>query len=29
MTSEMGIFETIFNCRAMQKLGSKEVPQGD
>ena len=29
MASEMGIFETIYNCRAMRKLDSREVPQGD
>ena len=29
MASEMGIFETINNCRAMRKLDSREVPQGD
>ena len=27
MASEMGIFETIHNCRAMRKLDSREVPQ--
>ena len=27
MASEMGIFETIYNCRAMRKLDSREVPQ--
>ena len=25
----MGIFETIYNCRAMRKLDSQEVPQED
>ena len=29
MASEMGIFETIYNCRAMRKLDSREVPQED
>lgn len=25
--SEMGIFETIYNCRAMRRLDSREVPE--
>lgn len=26
-TTEMGLFETIYNCRAMRKLDTKEVPE--
>ncbi len=26
---EMGIFEVIYNCRAMRKLDSREVPEAD
>ena len=29
MAAEMGIFETIYNCRAMRKLDAREVPQED
>ena len=27
MSEEMGIFETMYNCRAMRRLDSREVPQ--
>ncbi|NKC16417.1 MAG: hypothetical protein GKR94_30680 [Gammaproteobacteria bacterium] len=27
MTAEMGIFETMFNCRAMRRLSDQPVPQ--
>ena len=27
MSEEMGIFETIYNCRAMRRLDRREVPQ--
>lgn len=27
MTEEMGVFETIYNCRAMRKLGPEPVPE--
>ena len=27
MSDEMGIFETIYHCRAMRKLDTKEVPE--
>lgn len=27
MSEEMGIFETIYNCRAMRRLDNREVPQ--
>ena len=26
-TTEMGLFETMYNCRAMRKLDTKEVPE--
>lgn len=28
MPDEMGIFETIYNCRAMRRLDTREVPEG-
>ena len=27
MSEEMGIFETMYNCRAMRRLDKREVPQ--
>ncbi|MGB0998088.1 MAG: nitroreductase family protein [Pseudomonadales bacterium] len=27
MSEEMGVFETMYNCRAMRRLDSREVPQ--
>ena len=27
MTDEMGIFDTLYNCRAMRRLDSREVPE--
>jgi nitroreductase len=27
MSEEMGIFETMYNCRAMRRLDSREIPQ--
>lgn len=29
MSEEMGVFETIYNCRAMRRLDTREVPRDD
>mgnify|MGYP001240228668 CR=1 FL=1 len=26
-TSQMGVFDTMYNCRAMRRLDSREVPE--